>query len=108
MIHSLGIVHLIDVRHSLYGEEYKLLVGITITGIEGDILAQGFGFEAHEFVGHLTPLACIDVIGPGIKHLSCDASIKLARKVKQTRCLNSLRIAKLLTAECLSMVSNKS
>ena len=68
-VHSVSIVHLVDVRQGLHGEENDLLVRVAVGSVDGDVLSECLCFETYEIVGHLFPFTSIDVIGRGVHHL---------------------------------------
>ena len=69
LVHGLRIVHIIEIGHSLHGEQQYLTESITRS--LGHILpkAQHTGFQCHIVVTNTLPLARLDVISPGIQHL---------------------------------------
>ena len=78
LVHSLRIVHIIEVGHRLYGEEHALAVGID--GSSGNLRQQteGLTLQAGIVVSHLAPLTGSEVIGTGIQHLRSDTCHILA------------------------------
>ena len=78
MVHGLGIIHVIEVGHGLHREEHRLPEGVA--GLDGHLLieTQGTELQSGIVVGHLSPLAGLQVIGVGIEHLGGDASHVLA------------------------------
>ena len=101
-IHRLGIIHLVDVAHRLYGEEDDLAVGILAGGLQRDKLAQGTCLEGLILSHHLGEL--VSGIGPGVEHLRGDAAIILAHEVQQLGSLTGLLLAEALCTEVARMV----
>ena len=98
------VIHLIDIRHCLNGEEDKLLIGIAILRAELKILAQRLCLKAHIVIGYLPPFACLHVIGAGVKHLCRRPSGILTTEIEDTGGLGGLLSTESLKAEGIQMV----
>ena len=70
MVHSLRIVHFIQIGHCLHREKNQLLIRILIFLLECHILAQCFRFELNKLIRNLLPLSGLQIISLAVKHFS--------------------------------------
>ena len=99
MIHGLCIIHFIQIGHRLHRKKNQLSVGISVSGIQFQILSQGFRLQLHIFISHLPPFPRSQVISILIQHLGSHASIVLAIQVQNTHGLIRLFLTELLRTE---------
>ena len=83
VVHRHGAVHLIEVCHSLNGEEDKLLESRATLGLEEPVELQGIGFEAGKLAADALPFARGEVVGAGIEQFGCDAAVQPCARVEQ-------------------------
>ena len=100
-VHSLGVVHLVDVTHCLYREEDNLSVGILVFGLQRDKLAQGTSFQGLVFCHYLGKL--FSGISRCIEHLRGDTTIVFADEIQDRSCLTGLIFAEALCTESTGM-----
>jgi len=99
VVHGLGIVHFVEVGHRLHRKKNQLLVGVPVGWLQGEVLAQGFGFQFQVRVRHLFPFTRFQVVGLRIKHLRRHSTVVLAVEVQDTGRFLCLLLAELLRTE---------
>ena len=99
VIHGLCIVHFIQIGHRLHRKKNQLAISIPVSGLQFQILPQGFRLQLHIFIGHLPPFPRSQVISILIQHLGSHASIVLAIQVQDTHGLIRLFLTELLRTE---------
>ena len=104
MVHCLGVIHLIKVRHSLNREEDELEICITHLLRKSHVLSQCLGLKLDIFVRNLLPLSCLKIVCTAVKHFRCHASVVFAIKVEDSRSFSGLLLSELLAAEVYSMI----
>ena len=103
-VHRLGVIHLVNVGHRLYREEYQLFIGIAIFIGQRNILTQSLGLKFQILVGHLLELAAGKVVGAVVHHLGGGAAVVFAVKIKDSGGFNGLIFTELFSAELKRVV----
>ena len=105
LVHGLAVIHIVDVAHGLYGEQYYLLISVTVFGLELEILTQSLSLQTCIIVANLLKLTGLKrVVLACIQHLGADTAVVLAAQVKNTCSLGSLLLTKELLAELVGVI----
>ena len=110
LVHGLRVIHIIEVCHSLHGEQQHLSEGIARRC--GHIFPQtkDTGLQRHIVVSHTLPLACLNIICSSIEHLRSHTCHILAVLIVDVSSLSNdvfgSRTAEHRTEESLGMVGD--
>ena len=104
MVHSLGVIHVVEIRHCLDGEQNELLVSIPVCLRERRVLSEGIALQVSIKTVHALPFSILEVERVSIEHLRRASSRIFALEVENPRSLRSLRLSKLCGTERTRMV----
>ena len=107
LIHSLGVIHIIEVGHCLNGEEDRLAISITSLLWNLGKQSQCTTLQTGIVVSHLAPLSRSHIIGLCIQHLRSYTSHVLAIAVVDRGGFLGNGIAEYSTEEATGMISNR-
>ena len=104
MIHGLRPIHLVEVGHPLNGKEYQFVIGRPSLFWQLAIELQGIGLEAGKIATDAVPLACSQIVGTGVQHLSRHTTIVFCTQIEQTGRLDGVFTAYDSLTERLGML----